>query len=131
MNRSSQIFQLKFYSIIRTSISNRPIQMICIASVTNYSLGLETAMSPTVNSGWQPFTNDKYRKSFSKLFHITRRLRLVFQLNDCVFPKDLAQYWSGYNPMIEQTNLSRWMTQLSLSYSCWLVGDFLAWVSMD
>jgi len=44
---------------------------------------------------------------FSKLFHITRRLRLVFQLNDCVFPKDLTQYLSGYNQLIERTDPSR------------------------
>jgi len=70
-------------------------------------------MAPTVNMGWQLFTNDTYWKSFSKLVHITRRLRLVFQLNDCVFPKDLTQYFSGYNPMIKRTDLSRRMTQLS------------------
>jgi len=106
------------------SVSNRPIQAKSVASVTNGGLGLETAMAPTVNKGWQLFTSGKYWKSFSKLFHITRRLRLVFQLNACVFPKDLTQYLSRYNPMIERTNLSRWMTQLSLRYSCWLVCDF-------
>jgi len=73
------------------SDGNRPIQAKCVASVTNCGLGLETAMAPTVNMGWQLFTNDKYRKSFSKIFHITWRQRLVFQLNDCVFPKDLTQ----------------------------------------
>jgi len=41
------------------------------ASVTNCGLGLETAMAPTVNRGWELFINDKYWKSFSKLFHIT------------------------------------------------------------
>ena len=69
--------------------------------VTNCGLGLETAMALTVNMGWQLFNNGKYWKSFSKLFHITRRLRLVFQLNNCVFPKDLTQYLSEYNPVIE------------------------------
>ena len=73
---------------------NRPIQAKCVASVTNCGLGLETPMVPTVNRGWHLFTNDKYWKSFSKLFHITRRLRLVFQLNDFIFPKDLTQYLS-------------------------------------
>jgi len=60
-----------------------------------------------VNWAWQLFTNGKYWKSFSKLFLITRRLRLVFQLNDCVFPKDLTQYLSGFYPMVERINLSR------------------------
>ena len=72
--------------------SNRPIQAKYVASVTNCGLGLQTAMAPTVNMGWQLFTNDKYWKSFSELFHNTQRLRLIFQLNDCVFPKDLTQY---------------------------------------
>jgi len=80
---------------------NRPIQTKCVASVTNCGLGLETAMAPTLNRGWNLFSNGKYWKSFSKLFHITQRLRLLIQLNDCVFPKDLTQYLSGYNPMIE------------------------------
>jgi len=40
----------------------------CVASVTNCGLGLETAMAPTVNRGWQLFTNGKYWKSFSQLF---------------------------------------------------------------
>ena len=31
---------------------NRPSQAKCVASVTNYGLGLETAMAPTVNWGW-------------------------------------------------------------------------------
>ena len=79
--------------------------MKCIASVTSCGLWLlETVIVPTVNMGWQLFTNGKYRISFSKLFHITQRLRVVFQLNDCVFPKDLTHYLSGYNPMIEQMN---------------------------
>ena len=52
-------------------------------------VGLETAMAPTVNRGWHLFTNGKYLKSFSKLFHIIQRLRLVFQLNDCVVSKDI------------------------------------------
>jgi len=82
---------------------NRQIQAKCVASVTNCGLGLETAMMPTVNRGCQLFTNGKY----CKLFHITQRLRLVFQLNDCVFPKDITQYLSGYNPMIERTGFSR------------------------
>jgi len=91
---------------------------------------LETAMVPTVNMGWPPFTNDKYWKSFSKLFHVTRRLRLVFQLNDCVFPTDLTKYLSGY--------IIQWLSgptfQMNVTprpYSCWLVGIFLAWASMD
>jgi len=50
---------------------NRPIQVKCIALVTNCGLGLETAMAPTVNREWQLFTNGKYWKSFSKLFHVT------------------------------------------------------------
>jgi len=79
---------------------NRPIHVKCVTSVTNCGLGLETARAPTVNMGWQLFTINKYWKSFNKLFHITWRLRLVFQLNDCVFPKDLIHYLSGYNPMI-------------------------------
>ena len=78
------------------------IQAKCIASVTNCSLRLETAMVPAVNRRCQLFINGKYGKSFSKLFH--NILRLVFQLNDCVFPKDLMQYLSEYNPMIEQTD---------------------------
>ena len=91
-------------------IFNRAIQAKCVASVTNCDPGLETAVAPTVSKGWQLFTNDKYWKSFSKLFHITRRLRLVFRLNDCVFPKDLTQYREEViedNPMIEGTDLSR------------------------
>jgi len=72
---------------------NRPIQAKCIALVTNSCLELETAMVPIVNRGWQLFTDNKYWKSFSKLFHNTQRLRLVFQ--------HLTQYLSGYNPMIE------------------------------
>ena len=56
--------------------------MKCIALVTNCGLRLETAMVPTVNMGWQLFTNDKYWKS-------------------CVFPKDLKQYLSRYNLMIQ------------------------------
>ena len=103
---------------------NKPIEAKYVASVINCGLGLATAMAPIVNRGWQPFTNGKYWKSFSKLFHIKRRLRLVFQLNDYVFPTDLTQYWSGYNPMIERTHLSRRMTQLNLRFSCWLVVDF-------
>ena len=74
---------------------NRPIQAKCIALIINCGLGLKTAMAPALIRRWQLFTNDKYWKSFSKLFHITRRLRLVFQLNDCVFPKDLTQYLLG------------------------------------
>ena len=73
---------------IHVKFINRPIQANCIAPVTYCGLGLETA------------------KSFSKLFHITQKLRLVFQLNECVFPKDLTQYLSRYNPMIELTDLS-------------------------
>ena len=91
-------FQIKFI--------NRPIQAKCIASFTNCGLELETAMAPTFNIGWQLFTNNKYWKYFSILFHIIWKLRLLFQLNDCVFPKDLTQYLSRYNPMIEQTDLS-------------------------
>ena len=87
--------------------NNRPIQAKCVASIANCYLELETALVPTVNRGWQLFISDKYWKSFSKLFHITRRLRLLFQLNDCVFPKDLTQYLSEYNPMIERTDLYR------------------------
>jgi len=101
------------------TLLNRPIQTKCVALITNSGLWLETAMAPTVNRGWQLFTNGKYCKSFIKLFHITRRRRLVFQLNNCVFPKDLTQYLSGYNPLIEQT------------IHVWLVGDIWAWVSMD
>jgi len=41
-------------------IPNRPIQVKCIASVTNCGDGLETAMAPTVNIGWKDFTNGKY-----------------------------------------------------------------------
>jgi len=89
---------------------NRPIQAKCVASVTNCRLGLETAMAPTLNRDCQLFTNGKYWKFFNKLFHIKWRLRLVFQLNDCVFPKDLTQYLSGYNPMIKRTDFSRLMT---------------------
>ena len=99
---SLKITTLYFKNVPR----NRPIQAKCIASVNNCGLRLETAMAPTVNMGWRPFTNNKYGKSFRKLFHITQRLRLVFQLNDCVFPKDLTQYLSRYNLMIEQTDLS-------------------------
>ena len=29
-------------------------------------------------------------------------------------------------PMIERINVSRWTTQLSLSYLCWLVGEFFS-----
>jgi len=105
-------------------IMNRLIQAKCVASVTNCGLGLATAKVPTGNRGWQLFTNDKYWKSFNKLFHITQRLRLVFQLNDCVFPKDLTQYLTRYNTMIERIDLSRSVTQLSLIYSRWLVGEF-------
>jgi len=39
--------------------------------------------------------------------YFIRGLRLVFQLNECVFPKDLTQYLSGYNAMIERPDLSR------------------------
>ena len=88
-------------------VCNRAIQAKCVASVTNCGLGLETAMAPTVNRGWQIFTNGKYPIYFSKLFHIIRILRLVFQLNDCVFPKDLTPYLSGYNSMVERTDVSR------------------------
>jgi len=109
----------------------RPIEAKCVASVTNCGLGLETTMASTVNKERQLFINDKYWESFSKLVHITRKLRLVFQLNDCIFRKDLTQYLSGYNPMSGRTDIFRWMIQLSNSYSCWLAGDFLAWVSMD
>jgi len=107
MKISSQNYCV-FHSILVNSvlIYNRLIQAKSVASVTNCGLGLETAMASTVNRGWQVFTNDKYRKSFSKLFHITHRLRLVFQLNDCVFPKDLTQYLSRHNTMIERTDLS-------------------------
>ena len=83
---------------------NGPIEAKCVASVTNCGLGLETAMASTVNRRWQLFTNGNYWKSFSKLFHITQSLRLVFQLNPCVFPKDLTHYVSGYSPMIEPTD---------------------------
>jgi len=86
---------------------NRPIQGKCVASVTNCGLGLETAMAPTVNNGWQFITNGKYWKSFSKLLHIIQRRRPVFPLNDRIFPKDLTQYLSGYNPMIERTDFCR------------------------
>ena len=96
-----------FHKIIAKFVSNRPIQAKCVASVTKCGFRLETAMAPTYNRGWQLHTNDKYWTSFSKLFNITQRLRLVFELNDCVFPKDLTQYLSGYNPMIERTDLSR------------------------
>ena len=72
----------RLYQKLKMSI-NRPIQAKCVASVTNCGLGLETAMAPTLNRGWQLFTN-------GKLFHIT--LRLVFHLNDCIFTKDLIQY---------------------------------------
>ena len=99
--------QLYLELVPRGEAINRPIQSKCVASVTNCGLGLVSAMSPIVNRGWQLLTNDKYGKSFSKLFHIIRRLRLVFQLNACVFPKDLTQYLSEYNPMIERTDLSR------------------------
>ena len=68
---------------------NRLIQTESIASVTDCGLRLETAMAPTVNRGWQLLTNSKYRK----LFLSTQRLRLVFQLNNCVFLKDLTQYF--------------------------------------
>jgi len=121
-----KIYQFKFHFFLNNQFRNwnSLIQAKCVASVTNCSLQLETAMAPTINMGWQLFTNDKYWKYFSKLFHNTQRLRPVFQLNDSVFSKDLTQYLSRYNSMIEQTNFSRWMTQSSLSYSCWLVGDF-------
>ena len=66
----------------------RRIQAKCVASVTNCGLGLETAMAPTVNRGWQLFINDKYMKSSSKIFHIKRRLKQVFELNDCFFPDE-------------------------------------------
>ena len=95
-----------FSFILATIAHDRPIQVKCVASVTNCGFGLETAMAPTINMGWQIFTNDKYWKSFSKLFHTKRRLGLVIQLNDCIFPKDLTQYLSGYNPMIERANFN-------------------------
>ena len=50
---------------------------------------------PLLTGGWQIFSNGKHWKYFSKLFHITRRRRLVFWLNDCIFPKDLTQFLSG------------------------------------
>ena len=56
---------------------------------------------------WQLLPNAEHGKSFNELFHIKRRLKLVFQLNDCVFPMDLTQFLSGYTPMIERTDLSR------------------------
>ena len=62
---------------------NRSIQAKCVASVTNCGLGLEAPMARTVNRGWQLFTNGKYWKYFSKLFHIRWRPRQVFQLNVC------------------------------------------------
>ena len=95
-------FKTKYDTI--KSKSTDPGEMRCIG----YQLQsrVKTAIVSSVNMGWQRFTNDKYWKSFSKLFHITWRLRLVFQLNDCVLPKYLTQYLSGYNPMIEWTDLS-------------------------
>jgi hypothetical protein len=62
-----------WYEISKDSCEpkNRLIKAKCVASVTNCGLGLETAMAPTVNKGWQLFTNGKYWKSLSKLFHIT------------------------------------------------------------
>ena len=94
----------KFFNVSATEY-NRPLQVKCVAAVTKCDLRLETA--PTVNRDGQVFTNGKYWKCFSKLFHFTRRMKLVFQLNECVFPNDITQYLSGYNPMIELTNLSR------------------------
>ena len=51
-------------------IDNRPIQAKCVASVTNCGLGLQTAMAPTVNSGWQFFTNGKYSTSFNTRYYV-------------------------------------------------------------
>jgi len=53
------------------NLGYRPIQAKYVASATNCSLVLETAMAATVNRGGQLFTNDKYWKYFSELFHIT------------------------------------------------------------
>ena len=81
--------------LVLSLLLNRPIQAKCVASVTNYGLWLETAMAPTVNRRWHLCANGKRWKSFSKSFIITQKLRLVFQLNICVFPNDLTQYLSG------------------------------------
>ena len=43
-----------------TSATNRQTQAKCVASVIHCGLGLETAIAPIVNRGWQLFTNDKY-----------------------------------------------------------------------
>jgi hypothetical protein len=91
-----------FSFILATIAHNRPIQVKCVASVTKCGPGLERAVAPT---GMAFFTNGKYWKFFRKLFYITRRQRLLFQLKDCVFPNDLTQYLSGYNPMIEYNNI--------------------------
>jgi len=79
-------------------------EMHCIGYQLQSRVRNSYIAAPTVNRGWQLFTNGKYWKSFSKLFHITWRLRLIFQLNDCVFPKDLTHYLSGLSRQIFQMN---------------------------
>ena len=44
-------------SAAQMPVCNRPIQAKCVASVTNSGLGLETAIVPTVNMGWQLTVN--------------------------------------------------------------------------
>jgi len=56
------------YTIIKCY--NKLIQENCTASVTNCSLGLETATAPTVNMGWQLFTNDKNSRNLSANYFI-------------------------------------------------------------
>ena len=45
---------------------NRPKQAKCVATVINCGLGLQTAMAPSVNRGWNIFSNGKYCNYFSK-----------------------------------------------------------------
>jgi len=123
-----QLAVSKYFSE-RNEVFNRQIQAKCVASITNCGVGLESKQL------WCPlligdgiFSNDKYWKSFRTLFHITRRPRTVFQLKGCFFPKDSTQYLSGYNSMIEISDFPRWMTQLNLRYSCWLL-RFFQWIN--
>jgi len=101
--------------------SNRPIYVKSIASVTNCGLWLETAMVPTVNRRCELFTNCKYWKSFQKLFCITWRLRLVFQLIDTI-------YLSGYDWVDRSFQMKDLAKPLLFMLIC---RGFLAYISID
>jgi len=76
-----------------------------------YSFWFETAMAPTVNGGWFSLT---VKTNYLLL------IRPVFQLNNSVFPNDVTQYFRIWT---ERTDFSKSSTQLSLRYSCLLLGE--------